>query len=107
MPNGDDKNLMRLYMAINGFRARYGSWPTTVRMFPPSLEDLRDYVLGPKQFALLAAKLQIVPDEVGMIAEDAKGRTFDYGSEGSSDREPDLHAEDWLGIKSILEDDGY
>jgi len=46
MPNGGDKNFIRLCGAIEGFRVRFGTWPTAVRLFPPMIADLRDHVLG-------------------------------------------------------------
>jgi len=74
MPNGGDKNFVRLCAAIDGFRARYKAWPTAVRLFPTALIDLRDDVLGADAFEKLQSKIQLVPDEAGMIAEDGTGR---------------------------------
>ena len=36
MPNGADKNFVRLCAALNGFRLRYGKWPTRVVIYPIS-----------------------------------------------------------------------
>src|SRR5262249_16177409 len=48
MPNGHDKNWVRLCAAIDGFRVRYGHWPMRVRIFPISLADIRDHLFTPE-----------------------------------------------------------
>ena len=105
MPNGYDKNWVRLCAAINGFRVRYNSWPTRVRMWKIIVEDLRDNLFTPESFAKLQVKLELVVDErAGHIAEDGRGRYYDYGNEGFSKSNPDIDASFWLGIEPDREE---
>lgn len=99
MPNGGDKNWIRLCAAVDGFRARYGIWPAKVRMFPGALDNLRNRVFDAQSFAQLESKLNLVADEAAMIAEDEEGRSYNYGAEGFTKNEPDIRARDWLGVK--------
>jgi len=96
MPNGDDKNWIRLCAALDGFFARYGKWPTRVRVFPGALEDLRTHVLGPEAFAVVSRKVRLVPDEASMLAEDDEGHAYDYGKEGFPRQRPDPSAREWF-----------
>jgi hypothetical protein len=98
MPNGYDKNWVRLCAALDGFFVRYGRWPTRVRLFPGALENLRTDVLDPDAFATVTSKVELVPDEASMLAEDDEGRAYDYGKEGFPPRSPDLPAREWLGV---------
>lgn len=99
MPNGWGKNWVRLCAAIDGFRARYGAWPTRVRMFPATLEHLRNDLLDPRSFAQLESKIELVGDEAPMVAEDDEGRSYSYGAEGFSEARPDVSAQEWLGVR--------
>ena len=57
MPNGHDKNWVRLCGAIEGFRLRYGRWPTEVRIDPICLEDLRHYVFSERAWRVIENNL--------------------------------------------------
>lgn len=82
MPNGHDKNWVRVCLAIDGFRARHGHWPTRVRIMPASFRDLVSNVLTPSGFALVNSSVRLLPEpDAAMIAEDSNGREFCYGSD--------------------------
>jgi len=98
MPNGHDKNWIRLCAAIDGFRVRYGRWPKRVRVYPNSLADLRDHLFAPADYARIVAKVSLVADEAGMVAEDDEGGSYDYGKEGFSNESPTPGAAEWLGV---------
>jgi len=98
MPNGPDRNYIRLCAAINGFFDRYGHWPTRVRIFPEALEDLRDHVFSTESFQILTSKLDMVPDEAPMVAEDDQGNSYSYGESGFPLTRLDLDAQTWIGI---------
>lgn len=99
MPNGTDKNYVRLCGAIDGFRVRYGTWPTIARLWPGCIADLR-HCLSPEGFLRLRAKLHLVESEGATIAvEDKQGRSYDYGSEGFPKVDPDICAEEWIGAE--------
>lgn len=97
MPNGHDKNWIRLCAAIDGFRSRYGRWPVRVRMHEMSLRDF-DFLFTREDLARITAKVALIPDEVPMIAEDDSG-AYNYGEEGFAERAPDICAAAWLGVR--------
>jgi hypothetical protein len=97
MPNGHDKNWMRLCGALDGFRSRYGRWPTRVRMHEGTLRDL-DSLFTKEDLARIRERLALVPDEASIIAEDDSGAQYNYGQEGFPKRGPDIRAADWLGV---------
>jgi hypothetical protein len=95
MPNGIDKNWYRMCAAINGFRARYGSWPTIIRLPEGAIE----YLFAEGSFASLQEKLMLVYDGSTYIAEDDLGRRYNLGQEGFSDVPPDIQVHQWLNIE--------
>jgi len=95
MPNGVDKNWYRMCSAINGFRARYGSWPTKIRL----PEGAIDYLFTEETFEKLEEKLAFVYDDSTYIAEDSTGRRYNLGQEGFSDEPPDIPAREWLKVE--------
>jgi len=96
MPNGDDKNWVRICGAIDGFRSRYGEWPTKVRLDPGSYREIRDHILSPKEFEKIAARVKFIPEESEMIAEDNKGRQYNYSQEGFPDPRPEPTTREWV-----------
>ncbi len=99
MPNGEEKNWIRLCGAIDGFRSRYKNWPTRIRLGSSYLNDIRS-ILKPDDYIKLQNRLDIVVDNVHIIAEDDSGRKYDYEKEGFAETKPDVKAKDWLGIRS-------
>src|SRR5438034_169908 len=105
MPNGGDKNWVRVCAAIDGFRVRYGRWPKRVRVMPASYVDLVSYVLTPLGYALVSAFVKLVPEEeAAMIADDESGAQFNYGKEGFPRSNPDPPTREWFG-EAILQPD--
>jgi hypothetical protein len=98
MPNGHDKNWIRLCAAIDGFRHRFGRWPTRVRMLEPCLTDLRDMFTA-QDFEIISKNLKLIADEGSMIAEDDTGASYNYGQEGFPNEHPSPSAEQWLGVQ--------
>jgi hypothetical protein len=118
MPNGNDKNWVRLCCAIDGFRSRYGVWPTTVRAHPFIVRNIRRELLTKQDLRKLNDKTKLIKGPMRMpgdgiagpivylIAEDGKGRTFTYGSRRGKVR--GIWARDWLGIEPHVEpEDSY
>lgn len=97
MPNGDDGDWIRVCAAIDGFRVRYGRWPTRVRLFPGALESIRDHVLTPEGFAVVSSVVELVVDQAPMIAEGAEGESYNYGKEGFPRPRPEEKASIWFG----------
>ena len=98
MPNGYDANWVRLCAAVDGFRARYGRWPTRVRLFAVALADIRDNLFTSDDFARITEKIALVPDNAGMIAEDDSGARYNYGQEGFPKPRPTPSADEWFGV---------
>ena len=87
---GSDRNYVRLCGAVDGFRVRYGRWPTTARLWPGCIEVLRG-CLSDAGFAKVEARLRLVEDE--------EGRSYDYGSLGFPPVQPDIPAGEWLAAE--------
>lgn len=68
-------------------------------MWSVIINDLRDHILTPESFAYLESKICLVEDGDGMIAEGEEGGSYDYVAEGFTKIEPDIRAQDWLGIE--------
>jgi len=97
MPNGDDKNWVRLCAAIDGFRMRYGRWPKRVRMHALMLGDFY-HIFTPADFAKIAHKVELITDGSQMVADDSKGASYNYGEEGFPSERPKPNAAEWLGV---------
>ena len=103
MPNGSDRNWVRLCGALDGFRALYGEWPTRIRILPAVLETF-DRLFTPPDLLTIKAKVDLVPDpQVGMVAEDAAGRTYHYAVDPWPPTRSDISAQDWLGVEPVLD----
>lgn len=102
VPNGHDKNWIRLCFAIDGFRVRHGSWPSRVRIFPPSLANIRDDLLTAEDFSRITAKIMLVPDGDSMVAEDDTGKSYHLGRDGYPlypFERPVPNAAQWLDVR--------
>lgn len=98
MPNGDDRNWKRLCFSLQGFKLRFGHWPSRVRVFRGALIDLRDHILSVNDFAEVQRKVTLVADDdAGFIAEDDAGNAFNYGQEGPIGGHQ-FKPEEWLGV---------
>jgi hypothetical protein len=96
MPNGSDCNWIRFCAAVDGFRYRFGEWPSVVRLGSGYVADLQ-HILGDKGFETLQEKLTLrIDEQANFIAEDEAGRTYDYSSEGFSPEQPSPSAIEWL-----------
>jgi hypothetical protein len=98
MPNGHDKNRVRVCAAVDGFRIRYGRWPTRVRVRPGMLENIREYLFTAEDYARITAKVSLTPDGSLAIAEDDTGASYNYGEEGFANESPTPCAYEWFGV---------
>jgi hypothetical protein len=101
----DEMNVdwFRVCIAINGFRARYGSWPTTIHLPKGVLEPL----FKPATLARLNDRIKIIYDDSYFVTRDDQGNFYSFKTDGFVDGS-DIDARDWLGvspdINSIEED---
>lgn len=101
MPNGHDKNFVRLCAALDGFKSRYGKWPTRVVAWEMSIDDIRDYVLSRDDFEAVIQKVALVPGDAAFRAEDDEGNVYDYANEGFTEQPPRPSAREWLGVEVL------
>jgi hypothetical protein len=97
MPNGHDKNWVRLCAAVDGFRMRYGHWPTRIRVPAWALNDLR-HLFSERDVLAITAKVPIVLDDASFVAEDEEGGIYNYGKEGFPEEPSSFSAREWFGV---------
>ena len=97
MPNGEDKNWVRLGIAVEGFRARYQKWPETAFISKGLAEDIKR-MFKPLTYEAVLTKLEIVEveDEAHIELVDKAGNSFKYGEE--RDFEQDEDANSWFEV---------
>ena len=97
MPNGEDRNWVRLCIAVNGFPARYQKWPETALLSKGLAEDIKR-MFKPLDYEAVLTKLEIVEvaDEGHIELVDKAGNSFKYGEEW--DFELDGDARSWFGV---------
>lgn len=98
MPNGYDRNWIRLAGVLEGFFETHGHWPSRVRVNLTSLENLRNDLFTPASWDRMTERIQFIPDEsVGMVAEDAVGNAYSFGQPHPRKSCPSVVA--WLGVR--------
>ncbi|KAB2662541.1 MAG: hypothetical protein DVB31_11410 [Verrucomicrobia bacterium] len=97
-PNPDDDAWFRLCVAIDGFRARYGRWPTRVRLDAPALASIRSRMGDAADAARIDGLIRWVVDGSAMVAEDDGDRRYSFGDEGCPAHRPIPGAAAWLGL---------
>jgi hypothetical protein len=104
MPNGHDRDWVRFCLAVGGFRAKHGSWPTRMRLDPRSLETFRTSLLSPADFEKLQAKVRLIPEtDASFVAEDEQGRTYSQASESHHGEPEEFDPQEWLGVEALPE----
>ncbi len=101
MPNGHDKNFVRLAVTVAGFREKFGRWPEQVHIMRVCFEDLEG-LFTPDDYAALMKTARLMPsdsDEFTFRAEDASGNRFDYGDRAAGDSQEEAYA--WLGVEPV------
>lgn len=97
VPNGIDKNWVRLCAAVDGFHMRYGHWPTRVRIPAISMNDFK-FLFRETDFLKITSKVRFVLDEEPFVAEDEEGGRYSYGQEGFPQTDARIKAEEWFGV---------
>lgn len=101
MPNGSDRDWVRFCGAVDGFRHRYGVWPTRVKMESGYLDALQ-YILGDEGLRTVQEHLALEPRRgAHFVAEDDRGRSYDYSAEGFPPERPSPSAQEWLGVEPL------
>ena len=91
----DEMNVdwFRVCIAINGFRARYGHWPTMIHLPNRVLEPL----FKPATLAKINNKIKIIYDNAYFVTQDDQGNQYSFKMEGFVDG-GDIDAREWLGV---------
>jgi hypothetical protein len=102
MPNGYDKNWLRVCWTIDKFRARYGRWPKRVKLSPVIYLNLVGSVLSPLGYALVSSVVELYhgeyPENVSPItAEGEDGAQTGYDDPEERELGSQVTATDWFG----------
>ena len=104
MPNGHDRDWVRFCMAVRGFRAKHGTWPTRMRLDPGYIKEFRNSLLSPADFEKLGGKVELIAEpDAAFVAEDEQGRAYNYSTETLHWERNDIDAQGWLGIEALPE----
>jgi hypothetical protein len=106
VPNGHDKNWVRVCIAIDGFRTRYGRWPTRIRVPAGVLHDFR-LLFADIDFLTISSKIAFELDDVQIVAEDDEDGRYSYDDEGLSEPLPQVRTIDWFGVSVKPAPEGY
>lgn len=92
--------MVRVIEALNGFRTKFGYWPSVLEMESEAIACLATDLLTPFGFSLLQSRVQIVnAREQKIVAKGMPGDEFDYGEEGwRTEGKHDHDARAWLGL---------
>jgi|APEBP8051073058_1049385.scaffolds.fasta_scaffold00344_27 hypothetical protein len=92
-------SLNRPLQCLNGFRAKFGVWPTQFVIGKGPYKLLKDASLTPAGLKLLKEKVRLILCEgERYIALDNEGRAFNYGSEGWEHLNEGLSTQEWIGF---------
>jgi len=95
MANGAGKNWVRVATLVIGFRQEFGTWPTELLLPPWLILNLKK-TLSPEEFGRIASRLQLTPQEPGMVACDRGGHKHTYSIDDATTEETES-AINWLG----------
>lgn len=69
----------RLVMTVDGFRQRFGYWPSRLILSGETLDSLQHDIFSERAWSMLNARLSVSPGSEGMInAEGLNGERFEY-----------------------------
>ena len=95
MPNGVERDWVRLCGAVHGFYSRYRKWPTHLRVYEGNLQKL----FTPESWAIVNEKIAFVYDGSTHIADDLQGNSYNYGQEGFAEGFDLDFVQDWFGVQ--------
>ena len=107
MPNGYDKNWIRVQAALNGFRQRFGHWPSKVLIPEAVLRGFELHIFTPDSMTNIRQKLELVVADVLIVAEDEQDNQYNYGAEGFLKEKLGIDAGEWLGVRPDRPQDNW
>lgn len=91
--------LIRVIQAINGFKIKYGIWPSNIYINAESLEAIKSHHLTPDGFRRLNGFININSTrEIVVIAKGPSRRSFDYGLEEFDHKKIEIGIAELLGF---------
>ncbi len=92
----------RILATINGFRRRYGNWPTVLRIHRGMANELKAHTLTATAWLMLETKVQIMLIDQGTLYAEGNGHQFEYDADHSipSDRD---RADVWIWGNKLVE----
>jgi hypothetical protein len=100
MPNGGARD--RVFVLMDSFYARYGHWPTQLRVPSRYVQIFEQWDVGGASAAdRLRAKLRLVADDKPpqLVVQDDDGAWLEYGKHDSLPL-PGVSSWEWLGVKA-------
>lgn len=92
-------NLVRIMQALDGFKGKYGIWPSELHMSQDSIDTIARFHLSTEGYRRLTAFVNIVTSKKEVIIAKGPGRrTFNYGDEGWAGPSPEVGAAELLGM---------
>ena len=99
MPNGVDKNYVRLAIACAAFRSEHGHWPTEARVAPIVLWDYGQ-LFDARNFEVLCSRLRLRTSSTAHIAVGTSAAHLVYDKIVQSPRGDFVReATAWLGVR--------
>lgn len=96
--NSHGGNLVRTMQALDGFKAKYGYWPTELYLSSETIGTLKKH-LTIDGYRHLSNFVTIVTTEAeGIVAKGHGADEFDYSREGWSEKQPEVSAAVLLGM---------
>ena len=83
--------------AIDGFRGRYGRWPTRICVPTVVVDDLK-WLFTARGLLTLSSKIQLVIADDPLVAEDDDGGRYAYAATFPGEP-PKPSAREWLGVE--------
>ena len=97
MPNGGDRNWIRATLAMEGFRLKYGHWPSQLLVSRAMRADIEG-LFEADDFEAVCEKIAFVDSDVEFVVRDAAGNTYRYGETDFPSEMLDVTATEWLKV---------
>jgi hypothetical protein len=99
MPNGSDKNWIRLRVTANGFFCRHGQWPSEIYVPEDCYRNFEEALFMPETWAKVQAKIRVIPSDLLFVATNKQGGRFTYGERSGTGYELGQDFEEWIGLR--------
>lgn len=92
-------NLVRILQALDGFKGKYGAWPSELHISQDTIDTIKNFHLTASGYRRLNGFVNIVVSgKEDIIAKGAGRRIFNYSTEGWERPEPEVGVAELLGF---------